>query len=80
VATRSQFKDSANRIAFCDKTLFNNRKIFQCIWVILTYYYINKICYRELRNSLIYKCYIVDAIEMPEAFIVAVLIKGILLF
>ena len=46
----------------------------------LTHYYINEICYRELGNSLIYKCYIVDAIEILEAFIVAALIKGILLF
>jgi len=46
----------------------------------LTHYYINEICYRELGNSLIYKCYIADTTEIPEAFIVAILIKGILLF
>jgi len=46
----------------------------------LTHYYINEIYYRELRNSLMHKCCIVDAIEMPEAFMVAALIKGILLF
>ena len=46
----------------------------------LTHYYINKICCRELRNSVIYKCCIANIIEMPGAFIVAILIKGMLLF
>ena len=46
----------------------------------LTHYYINKICYREFWNSLIYKYCIIDATEILEVFIVAVLIKRILLF
>jgi len=46
----------------------------------LTYCYINEICCKELRNSLMYKCCIADATEMLEVFMVAALIKGILLF
>ena len=46
----------------------------------LIHYYINKIYCKELGNSIIYKYCIVDTIEMLRVFMVAILIKGILLF